>query len=55
LDLLAVSWNKRTGANMSVTAGILGLGFYVPSRVVTNHDLEKIVDTSDEWVVSRTG
>jgi 3-oxoacyl-[acyl-carrier-protein] synthase-3 len=28
---------------------------YVPDRVLTNHDLEKMVDTNDEWIVSRTG
>jgi 3-oxoacyl-[acyl-carrier-protein] synthase-3 len=28
---------------------------YVPDRVLTNHDLEKMVDTSDEWIVTRTG
>lgn len=36
-------------------AGILGVGSYVPERVLTNHDLEKMVETSDEWIVSRTG
>lgn len=35
--------------------GILGTGSYVPSRVLTNKDLEKIVDTTEEWIVSRTG
>jgi 3-oxoacyl-[acyl-carrier-protein] synthase-3 len=34
---------------------IAGTGSYVPERVLTNADLEKIVDTSDEWIVSRTG
>ncbi|HDM90391.1 MAG TPA: ketoacyl-ACP synthase III [candidate division WOR-3 bacterium] len=34
---------------------IIGIGHYVPDRVVTNHDLEKIMDTSDEWIVTRTG
>lgn len=34
---------------------ISGTGAAVPSRVVTNHDLEKIVETSDEWIVQRTG
>jgi len=34
---------------------ITGTGSYLPERVVTNHDLAKIVDTSDEWIVSRTG
>ncbi len=34
---------------------ITGIGRYVPSRVMTNHELEQLVDTSDEWIVSRTG
>jgi 3-oxoacyl-[acyl-carrier-protein] synthase-3 len=36
-------------------ARITALGCYVPERVVTNKDLEKIVDTSDEWIRTRTG
>ncbi|GEL76890.1 beta-ketoacyl-ACP synthase III [Tenuibacillus multivorans] len=36
-------------------AGILGTGHYVPDNVVTNQDLEKVVDTSDEWIRTRTG
>jgi len=35
--------------------GILGIGHYAPDNVVTNKDLEKIVDTTDEWIRSRTG
>ncbi len=35
--------------------GITGLGMHVPSKVLTNVDLEKIVDTSDEWIRTRTG
>lgn len=38
-----------------IDAGILGTGFYVPERVLTNFDLEKMVDTSDSWIVERTG
>src|SRR5918992_4260411 len=34
---------------------ITGWGMYAPSRIMSNHDLEKLVDTSDEWIVSRTG
>ena len=34
---------------------VTGIGFHVPPRVVTNHDLEKLMDTSDEWIVERTG
>lgn len=36
-------------------AHIVGWGYHVPSKVITNHDLEQIVDTSDEWIRSRTG
>jgi 3-oxoacyl-[acyl-carrier-protein] synthase-3 len=36
-------------------AKITGWGKYVPERIVTNHDLAKIVDTSDEWITTRTG
>ena len=35
--------------------GITGLGVHVPERVFTNKDLEQFVDTSDEWIVERTG
>lgn len=34
---------------------IIGTGRYVPEKILTNSDLEKMVDTSDEWIVSRTG
>ncbi len=36
-------------------AGIVATGSYTPSRVLTNFDLEKMVDTSDEWIRTRTG
>lgn len=36
-------------------ARITSLGSYLPSNILTNQDLEKMVDTSDEWIVSRTG
>jgi 3-oxoacyl-[acyl-carrier-protein] synthase-3 len=35
--------------------GITGVGSYVPERVLTNDDLSKLVDTSDEWITERTG
>ena len=35
--------------------GIIGTGSYVPERVLTNHDLEKMVATSDKWILERTG
>jgi 3-oxoacyl-[acyl-carrier-protein] synthase-3 len=34
---------------------VAGVGSYLPSRVVTNEDLSKVVDTTDEWIVERTG
>lgn len=34
---------------------IIGTGSYVPEKILTNKDLEKMVDTSDEWIVQRTG
>ncbi len=37
------------------SAGIVGLGMAVPQRVLTNADLEKMVDTSDQWILERTG
>lgn len=36
-------------------AGFLGVGHYTPEKVLTNQDLEKMVDTSDEWIRTRTG
>ena len=34
---------------------ITGLGMYVPENIVSNDDLSKMMDTSDEWIVERTG
>lgn len=36
-------------------AQIIGWGYHVPDKVITNHDLEQIVETSDEWIRTRTG
>ena len=36
-------------------ARIIGTGGYLPENVMTNHDLEKLVDTSDQWIRERTG
>lgn len=41
--------------NNLIPVGILGIGSYMPKKLVTNHDIEKIVDTSDEWIITRTG
>ncbi len=43
------------GSTNGRRVGITGLGVHVPDRVVTNDDLAEIVDTSDEWIVERTG
>ena len=38
-----------------IRSRITGLGFFVPPRIVTNHDLAAVMDTSDAWIVERTG
>jgi len=38
-----------------IRAAITGVASYVPEKILTNFDLEKMVDTNDEWIVSRTG
>ncbi|AIF42766.1 beta-ketoacyl-ACP synthase III [Virgibacillus sp. SK37] len=38
-----------------MNVGVLGTGHYLPTRVLTNKDMEKIVDTNDEWIRTRTG
>ncbi len=38
-----------------MNVAIKGLGTYLPEKILTNHDLEKMVDTSDEWITTRTG
>ncbi len=43
-------WNK-----MMYNSKITGMGFYVPENVVTNDELTKMMDTSDEWIQERTG
>ena len=48
---LAAAPRRRTG----MRAGIFGIGTAIPGHVVTNRDLEQVLDTSDEWIVRRTG
>jgi 3-oxoacyl-[acyl-carrier-protein] synthase-3 len=38
-----------------INAAITGTGSFAPSRILTNLDLEKMVETSDEWITTRTG
>ena len=40
---------------MTTNAVITGWGMYAPSRILTNDELSRMVETSDEWIVSRTG
>jgi 3-oxoacyl-[acyl-carrier-protein] synthase-3 len=48
--------NPRAKHNyVGQSCSITGVGSYVPEKIVTNHDLEKLVDTSDEWITTRTG
>lgn len=41
--------------NSKIKAGFLGTGSYLPEKILTNKDMEKIVDTTDDWIVTRTG
>ncbi len=43
------------GSANGVAVSVTGLGCYVPDRVLTNDDLSRLVDTSDEWITERTG
>jgi 3-oxoacyl-[acyl-carrier-protein] synthase-3 len=48
--------NPRASHNFQGrSCSIVGVGSYVPSKILTNHDLEKMVETSDEWITTRTG
>src|SRR5712691_7879827 len=43
------------GSASGVRIGITGLGTHVPERILTNNELARIVDTSEEWILERTG
>ena len=45
---------EQSGQSLERVA-IFGLGASVPEKILTNFDLEKMVDTSDEWIRTRTG
>ncbi len=47
--------SAATGASQRIYARIAGTGSYLPEKVLTNDDLAKFVDTSDEWIAARTG
>jgi len=46
---------KDQTASQGIRAAVAATGSYAPARVMTNRDFEKIVDTSDEWITTRTG
>jgi len=50
-----MSEHARTPRHVDQGVEIAGVGSAVPERVLTNQDLEKLMDTSDEWIVQRTG
>ena len=54
-ELLAIKIVKSYQAMGNIKAAITGVAKYVPDTLLTNADLEKIVETSDEWITSRTG
>ncbi len=41
--------------NKTIKAKIIGTGSYLPKKILSNEDLEKIVETTDEWIITRTG
>ena len=59
-DVLTTTRGDRSAMSQALglsgyRSKIIGIGGYVPERVVTNDDLSKIMDTSDEWIVQRSG
>src|SRR3984893_10906198 len=51
----ATLWNLRRVMSHRIAAKITGVAGYVPPKVLTNADLEKMVETNDEWIRTRTG
>ncbi|HEU5246260.1 MAG TPA: 3-oxoacyl-ACP synthase, partial [Candidatus Udaeobacter sp.] len=46
--------NPRSNKGLR-TVSIIGTGSYVPEKILTNADLSRMVDTSDDWIITRTG
>src|ERR1700731_2905431 len=53
--IMRISPRPRRSNKPCRTVSIIGTGSYAPERILTNHDLEKMVDTSDQWIRTRTG
>lgn len=47
--------DRKKDIKRETRIGIIGVGSYLPDKILTNADLEKMVDTSDEWITTRTG
>src|SRR5438045_4350744 len=47
--------NRQLTSGKHIRSVVRGIGSYLPARKVSNADLEKMVDTSDDWIVQRTG
>lgn len=54
-DIMFSVSNEERGYKLESKATVTAIGAYVPERRMTNHDLEQLVDTSNEWIVRRTG
>src|SRR5512140_3861944 len=50
-----LSCQQETALTTPIRAKITALGTYVPPRLLTNKDLESMVETSDQWILDRTG
>ena len=50
-----MSKTKKNGSNTPIHAAITGVFGYVPPDVLSNAELAQMVDTSDEWIIERTG
>lgn len=48
-------WRRRKKLNTQINSIITGSGIALPDRIITNQDLEKMVDTNDQWITTRTG
>jgi len=46
---------SQLGSHSGYRTRIAGTGSYLPPGLITNHDIEKMVDTNDQWIVERTG
>ena len=53
--ILVSTINNPVGGIYMYQSTIAGVGYYLPDKIITNADLEKIMDTSDEWIRERTG